>query len=72
MDLTADDLPHTVTSAVLYRMKIDSFNEMPKDKRPPRDLWNKPHKLEKYLDTIWDKDTKKETEFIDFNEEDIE
>lgn len=60
-------------SAILYRLKIDSFNELPKDKRPSRDLWNKPYKLEKFLDTIWDKDgKKKDTEFIDFDEDEIE
>lgn len=72
IDLNADDLPHTVTSAVLYRLKIDSFNELPKDKRPPRDLWNKPFRLEKFLESIWDKEKKNDTEFIDFDEEEIE
>lgn len=72
LNLNSDDLPHTVTSAILYRLRIDSFNEMPKDKRPPRDLWGKPYKLEKFLDSVWDKDKDKETEFIDFDEDDIE
>jgi hypothetical protein len=68
----ADDLPHTISSAVLYRLKIDSFNELPKDKRPPRDLWGKPYKLEKFLDSVFDTKSEKETEFIDFDEDDIE
>lgn len=53
-------------------MKIDSFNELPKDKRPPRDLWNKPYKLEQFLDTIWTKDSDKGKEFVDFDEDEIE
>lgn len=72
IDLNADDLPHSVSSAILYRMRIDSFNELPKDKRPPRDLWGKPYKLEKFLDTIFDSKKEKGTEFIEFDEEDIE
>lgn len=53
-------------------MKIDSFNELPKDKRPPRDLWSKPYKLEKFLDTVFDTKKEKGDEFIDFDEEEIE
>lgn len=70
--MNADDLPHTISSAIMYRLKIDSFNELPKDKRPPRDLWNKPYKLEEYLDTVFDSKKEKETEFISFDEEDVE
>lgn len=61
------DLPHTLTYALLYRSRIDSFNELPKDKRPPRNLWDKPYALGQFLDTIWDKDTKpqqKESGFV--------
>jgi len=72
LEVNADEMPYTITSAILYRAKIDSFNELPKDKRPPRDLWGKPYKLEVFLDTVFDTDKKKDTEFIDFDEEDIE
>ena len=68
------DLPHTLTSAILYRERIDSFNELPKDKRPPRNLWDKPYALNKFLDTIWDKDRPKEerdTGFV-YDLEDVE
>lgn len=49
------DLPHTISFAILYRKRLDSFNELPKDKRPPRNLWDKPHALNEFLDKIWDK-----------------
>lgn len=70
--MESDDLPHNITSAILYRSRIDSFYELPKDKRPPRDLWSKPYKLEQFLDTVFDTDKEKETEFIDFDPEDAE
>ncbi len=38
----------------MYRARIDSFSELPKDKRPPRDLWDKPWRLGEFLDTLWD------------------
>ena len=69
--MNSEDLPHTITSAVLYRLRIDSFNELPKDKRPPRDLWSKPYKLEKYLDEVFGA-PKEKTEFIDVDEDDLE
>lgn len=66
------DLPHTLSYAVLYRERIDSFNELPKDKRPPRNLWDKPAALEEFLNTIWSKDTKGPQTYIDFNDDEIE
>jgi hypothetical protein len=57
----------------LYRAKIDSFGELPKEKKPPRDLWDKPNALGNYLDTIWDKDFKKKSsEFVEIDLNDVE
>jgi len=72
---TATDLPHTLSFAILYRDRIDSFNELPKDKRPPRNLWDKPYELEKFFDAIWgDKESGKDTgqDFYDIDESDVE
>lgn len=67
------DLPYTISYAVLYREKINSFNELPKDKQPPRNLWDKPYQLSEFLDKVWD--TKKEdkgTEFYNYELEEVE
>ena len=53
---TVEDLPHTVMMAVLYNRTIESFNELPKEKRPPRYMWDRPHELAEYLEHVWDKD----------------
>lgn len=69
------DLPHTISFAILYRERIDSFNELPKDKRPPRNLWDKPSALNDFLETIWDdKNTQKRNkpEFYEYDLEDVE
>lgn len=52
-------------------MRIDSFNDLPKDKRPPRDLWDKPHRLSIFFDNVFksDGDRSKTTEYIDLDEE---
>ena len=69
-----DDLPHTLTEAIMYRSRIDSFRELPEDKQPPRDLWNKPHALKEFLDHIWDSDRKssKGKDYFDINYEEVE
>lgn len=57
----------------MYRGRIDSFGELPKDKRPPRDLWDKPWRLSKFLDSIWDdKKDKGKSDMYEFNEDEIE
>jgi len=35
-------------------MQIDSFMELPKDKRPPKSLWLRPKALEEWLDRAFD------------------
>jgi hypothetical protein len=72
---SVEDLPHTITFAIMYRARIDSFNSLPKDKQPPRDLWDKPHRLETFLDHVWDTGDKKSTtssDMYEFEMEDIE
>lgn len=69
------DLPHTISFAVMYRARIDSFQQLPKDKQPPRDLWDKPYRLSIFLDEIWDTEDKggrKRSEMIEFDLEDVE
>jgi hypothetical protein len=47
--------------------------ELPEDKRPPRNLWDKPQQLSDFLDTVWDiKTEKKGKEYIDINLEEVE
>lgn len=52
------DLPHTISFAILYRSRIDSLKELPKEKQPPRNLWDKPYELDQYLDTVFKSDGK--------------
>jgi hypothetical protein len=48
---------------------IDSFNELPKDKRPPKSIWDKPSEIEDWFNRVYD--TNKQTEFT-FNVDDKE
>lgn len=59
----------------MYRAKLDSLKELPKDKQPPRNLWDKPFLLNEYLDDVWDspeEKREKSREFIEINPEDVE
>ena len=50
-------------------MQVDSFMELPEDKRPPKKIWNDPPKLTEWFDRVFDRD--KQTEF-ELHIEDIE
>jgi len=69
----SDNLPHTISAAITSRLRIDNLNELPEDKRPPRDLWWKPYKLKDWLDDVFDiKKEAKAKDFIDLNLEEAE
>lgn len=72
---TAIDLPHTISFAILYRERLNSFYDLPKEKRPPRNLWDKPYALSLFMDTLWDKDSEKSTtssKYYEYDEGDVE
>lgn len=70
----AISVPHTISYAIAYRRKIDSFNELPKEKQPPRNLWDKPFKLSEFIDHVFDEDFNKNggKKFVEFDMDDIE
>lgn len=71
---SAADIPHTISYALIYRSRIDSFYNLPKDKRPPRALWDKPYRLSQFLEDVWkpENEKSKHTEFIEWDDEDVE
>lgn len=72
-DLPLEDMPHTLSYALLYRSRIDSFQELPSDKRPPRNLWDKPSRLSEFFDKVFKlKDSNESKDYIDFDTEDVE
>lgn len=67
------DLPHTISFAITYRARINSFYELPKDKQPPRNLWDKPYQLNEFLDKVFkSKDKGNSTTYLDYDIEDVE
>lgn len=71
----ATELPHTISLAVTYRARINSFYELPKDKQPPRDLWDKPWRLEQFFDEVFETrggSKSKNTTYVEYDIEDVE
>ena len=48
------DYPYTVATVIRLRENIDSFMELPKDKRPPEDIWFDQIELEEWFDRVFD------------------
>jgi hypothetical protein len=65
-------MPYPISYAIMQRTRIDSFAELPKEKRPPRDLWYKPHKLEEFFDEVFERKDTSQPKFVEFDLEDVE
>lgn len=72
----ATDLPWTISYVIRKRAQIDSFNELPKEKRPPDDYvwWKPPEEIDKWLDRVLDntKKTKPDESVFIIDEDEIE
>ena len=70
-----DELPWTISYVIKKRAQIDSFNELPKDKRPPDDiLWyGTPEELDKWFDKVLDRDYQdpEKAVILDISEDEI-
>lgn len=65
------DIPYTFSYLIRKRMQIDSWNELPKEKRPPEAIWDKPSELEEWFDRVFDSTA--QTEFkINWDDNEVE
>jgi hypothetical protein len=70
---SVSELPHTISTALLYRARINSFNELPEEKRPPRNLWDKPHRLAEFFDKMFEPgNSGGPKNFLEFDMEEVE
>jgi len=75
-DFSLVTMPHTISFAIMYRARIDSFLELSKDRRPPKNLWDKPFRLNEFFDNIFkvgatSSDNYNE-DFMEYNTEEVE
>lgn len=67
------EVPHTISYAIAFHTRLENLAELPKDKRPPRGLLDKPFQLEDYLDNMYSSDADKPAQdFIEFDFEEAE
>jgi len=70
--LSVFEYPHTFSYVIKRRMQLDSYLELPEEKRPPRSIWDKPSELDEWFNRIFS-DGEKQTEFsLPVNEDEIE
>ena len=68
---SVQELPYTISFLIKKRMQIDSWMELPEDRRPPIAIWDKPSELEDWFDRVYGENT--QTEFnMNFNENEVE
>ena len=49
---------------------MDSFAELPQDKRPPKSIWHNDYKLEEWFDLVFE--TKSSNDVMEFNLNEVE
>jgi hypothetical protein len=52
------EYPYTISFAIRKRLQYDSFSELPKEKQPPDDIWDKPEELEEWFDKVFKRNEK--------------
>jgi hypothetical protein len=70
----ADELPWTISYVIRKRAQLDSFNELPKEKRPPDDIvwYGIPEDIDRWFDRVFGKKKGPDKDvMIDISEEEI-
>lgn len=46
------DYPYTIHYCIKKSLQIESFFELPKDKQPPKSIWDDNEELEEWFDAV--------------------
>lgn len=46
------DLPHTFHDALLFALQVISWDELPKEERPKREIWLRPKELRRHFKRV--------------------
>lgn len=68
------DIPYTISFVIRKRQQIDSFNELPKEKRPPdKMIWEGTSEdIEDWLDKVFDRKHTEEDQNILISLDEVE
>ncbi len=68
--LSVNEYPYSINFVIRRRMQIDGYLELPKEKQPPKDIYDKPSELEEWFSRIYGD---KQTEFnLPINDDEVE
>jgi hypothetical protein len=67
-------IPHTISYVIRKRQQIDTFNELPEEKRPPTDLiWDgTAEEIDEWFDRVFDRKNKDYEDNIIVDLDDVE
>lgn len=70
----ADELPWTISYVIRKRAQLDSFNELPKEKRPPDSMiwYGDAIEIDRWFDKIFKTGKNPEEIILDISDEEIE
>lgn len=51
---SAEEVPHTISYFIRKLRQIASFDELPKDKRPPEAIWDNSEELEEWFSNVFE------------------
>jgi len=71
-DFSVFEYPHTVNYVIKRRMQLDSYLELPEEKRPPRSIWDRPSELRDWFERVFSDGTKQTKFELPVNEDEIE
>lgn len=46
------DYPYTISFVIRKALQIEGFNELPKNKRPPENIWDNATEMELWIDNL--------------------
>jgi len=64
------NLPYPVAYAIRKQEQIDSFMELEEKKRPPKNIWHNEHKINEWLEEVFDNKDPEAT--MEFNPNEVE
>ena len=70
--LAVSEYPYTINFVMKRRMQLDSYLELPEEKRPPRSIWDYPSQLEVWFDNAFSNGEKQNEFNLPINENEVE
>jgi hypothetical protein len=61
------NIPYTLAYAIRTQEQIDSFYELPKEKRPPKNIWHNEYKINEWYEEVVFSDRDSSKDYLEFD-----